>query len=151
MDQYRGHAERVGDEAGMLAAGPAEAVERIARNVVAALHRNLLDCVRHVLDGDLDEPVGDRFGRLVADVLGKLSKSGAHRVSIERLILVGSENLREEIRDELSRHHVRIGDGKWPATAVAFRSWIGARARSEEHTSELQSPMYVVCRLLLAT
>src|SRR5437763_15331049 len=25
----------------------------------------------------------------------------------------------------------------------------GARARSEEHTSELQSPMYLVCRLLL--
>src|SRR5437879_10020727 len=26
---------------------------------------------------------------------------------------------------------------------------IGANARSEEHTSELQSPMYLVCRLLL--
>src|ERR1017187_3868078 len=25
----------------------------------------------------------------------------------------------------------------------------GGRARSEEHTSELQSPMYLVCRLLL--
>src|SRR5437762_4914484 len=25
----------------------------------------------------------------------------------------------------------------------------GARVRSEEHTSELQSPMYLVCRLLL--
>ena len=32
MDQHRGHAERVGDEAGMLAAGAAEAVERIARS-----------------------------------------------------------------------------------------------------------------------
>src|SRR5437763_16418790 len=30
------------------------------------------------------------------------------------------------------------------------RSWrVRARARSEEHTSELQSPMYLVCRLLL--
>src|SRR5437763_14839346 len=30
------------------------------------------------------------------------------------------------------------------------RSWDrGARGRSEEHTSELQSPMYLVCRLLL--
>src|SRR5437763_15285326 len=26
---------------------------------------------------------------------------------------------------------------------------IGTRSRSEEHTSELQSPMYLVCRLLL--
>jgi hypothetical protein len=30
MDQHRRHAERVGDQAGMLAAGAAEAVERIA-------------------------------------------------------------------------------------------------------------------------
>src|SRR5437879_10928440 len=27
--------------------------------------------------------------------------------------------------------------------------WISTRRRSEEHTSELQSPMYLVCRLLL--
>src|SRR5437879_10466387 len=27
--------------------------------------------------------------------------------------------------------------------------WSSARTRSEEHTSELQSPMYLVCRLLL--
>src|SRR5437762_11421885 len=33
-------------------------------------------------------------------------------------------------------------------TAVLGRGNIGA-LRSEEHTSELQSPMYIVCRLLL--
>src|SRR5437764_9263241 len=27
--------------------------------------------------------------------------------------------------------------------------WLKRRKRSEEHTSELQSPMYLVCRLLL--
>src|SRR5437762_11350825 len=27
--------------------------------------------------------------------------------------------------------------------------WFVSRSRSEEHTSELQSPMYLVCRLLL--
>src|SRR5437762_9871566 len=27
--------------------------------------------------------------------------------------------------------------------------WYGSLGRSEEHTSELQSPMYLVCRLLL--
>src|SRR5437762_9182519 len=50
---------------------------------------------------------------------------------------------------------VRASDG---AAAVLRRSVAGAfviepdhtlRARSEEHTSELQSPMYLVCRLLL--
>ena len=65
MDQHLGHAERVGDQAGVLAAGAAEAVERIARHVVAALHRDLLDRVRHVLDRDPDEAVGDVLGRAV--------------------------------------------------------------------------------------
>ena len=31
-----------------------------------------------------------------------------------------------------------------------FHHFIRSRCRSEEHTSELQSPMYIVCRLLLA-
>src|ERR1017187_106390 len=30
-----------------------------------------------------------------------------------------------------------------------LRQWINLQSRSEEHTSELQSPMYLVCRLLL--
>src|SRR5437762_5613622 len=46
----------------------------------------------------------------------------------------------------------------WAATLVVKRErvaaprffWaLAAYARSEEHTSELQSPMYLVCRLLL--
>src|SRR5437879_9905748 len=34
--------------------------------------------------------------------------------------------------------------GKWLRRAPGSQPW-----RSEEHTSELQSPMYLVCRLLL--
>src|SRR5437762_9607481 len=41
--------------------------------------------------------------------------------------------------------HHHIGLSEIPAEAVCP----GRRARSEEHTSELQSPMYLVCRLLL--
>src|ERR1017187_1069700 len=37
---------------------------------------------------------------------------------------------------------------EWPDQAVALLS-VSVRDRSEEHTSELQSPMYLVCRLLL--
>src|SRR5437879_10952695 len=33
--------------------------------------------------------------------------------------------------------------------ALSCRGGLGGRLRSEEHTSELQSPMYLVCRLLL--
>src|SRR2546426_6563436 len=34
-------------------------------------------------------------------------------------------------------------------TAATGRCWFSRRARSEEHTSELQSPCNLVCRLLL--
>src|SRR5437762_4721796 len=40
----------------------------------------------------------------------------------------------------------RIGPSEMEA---ALASLPAARLRSEEHTSELQSPMYLVCRLLL--
>src|SRR5437762_10827588 len=33
--------------------------------------------------------------------------------------------------------------------AFRQRNFLGVELRSEEHTSELQSPMYLVCRLLL--
>src|SRR5436189_1187466 len=36
-----------------------------------------------------------------------------------------------------------------PMSAPTSSRWLGAMSRSEEHTSELQSPMYLVCRLLL--
>src|ERR1017187_10697910 len=50
-------------------------------------------------------------------------------------------------------------DGKWVAYLVVSPAydlrdvqadlWMSPTDRSEEHTSELQSPMYLVCRLLL--
>src|ERR1017187_3234202 len=40
--------------------------------------------------------------------------------------------------------HVRAGSGTPPGCSAIRRGF-----RSEEHTSELQSPMYLVCRLLL--
>ena len=52
VDHHRSHAERVGDQAGMLAAGAAEACQRVAADVVAARDRDLLDRIGHVVDGD---------------------------------------------------------------------------------------------------
>ena len=43
-------------------AGAAEAAQRVLGDVVAALHRDLLDRVRHVLDGDRGEARGDCSG-----------------------------------------------------------------------------------------
>ena len=129
MDQHPGHAERVGHEAGVLAAGAAEAVERIARHVVTALHRDLLDRVRHVLDRDLDEAVGDVFRRAaIADRVRELRKRGAHGLRVERQVLLRSENLRKEVGKQLADHDVGVGDRERSAAAVACRAGIGARA-----------------------
>src|SRR5258708_29760852 len=38
---------------------------------------------------------------------------------------------------------------RWPASTLRPRPGAGQRHRSEEHTSELQSPDHLVCRLLL--
>src|SRR3712207_9084814 len=51
--------------------------------------------------------------------------------------------LREHARVLLARHHVRVRDHQ-PGARHPARA-----GRSEEHTSELQSRQYLVCRLLL--
>src|SRR5437762_4827428 len=48
--------------------------------------------------------------------------------------------------------YIKVEGGEWKSPIVKFFNFaINAcfSARSEEHTSELQSPMYLVCRLLL--
>src|SRR6185437_14445464 len=44
-------------------------------------------------------------------------------------------------------HRGPVGCNRWPSTPSRCRG--SARGRSEEHTSELQSLAYLVCRLLL--
>ena len=55
VDEDGFHAELVGHQAGMLAAGAAEALQGVAGDVVALLDGDLLDGVRHVGDGDAEE------------------------------------------------------------------------------------------------
>ena len=132
MDQHRRHAERIGHQAGVLAAGAAEAVERVAGHVVAALHRDLLDRVGHVLDRDLEETRRDldRCAR-VAGGRANLRREGreprAHRAGVQRLVLAGAEDVREEFRLQLAEHDVAVGDAERPAAPVARRAGIGAR------------------------
>ncbi len=142
MDQNLGHAEGVGNEARVLATGAAEAVERVACHVVAALHRDLLDRIGHVLDRDLDEAVGHVLGRAaVADLAREPRERLAHRIVIERQVPPGAEDPREEIRHELADHHVGVGEGERSAAAIALGSGIGAgavRADPETRAVEMQ-------------
>ena len=71
MEQHRLDAERIRHQAGMLPAGAAERIERIVGDVIAALHRDVLDRIRHVLDRDVDEAVGDLFRRAAVAELAR--------------------------------------------------------------------------------
>ena len=61
MDEHGRDRQRVGDVAGVLAAGAAERVQRVARHVVAARDRDRLDRLGHLGDRDRQESVGDRL------------------------------------------------------------------------------------------
>src|SRR5437762_4002833 len=52
-------------------------------------------------------------------------------------------------RAAVVHHLIDIVDPDDRYQAARFRADAAALVRSEEHTSELQSPMYLVCRLLL--
>src|SRR5437762_10649429 len=63
-----------------------------------------------------------------------------------RLRLGRQHEAKAESRQELGDHRSVLGGGERPCNIAEAPK---AAARSEEHTSELQSPMYLVCRLLL--
>ncbi len=127
MDEHGRDRQRVGDVAGVLAAGAAEAIERVARDVIAARDRNLLDRLGHLGDRDGEESVGDRL-RLppVADLARQGLEALAHDLLIERLVAARAEHLGEEIGDQLARHQIGVGDRERTAAAIGSGSGIGA-------------------------
>src|SRR5437762_1665630 len=65
---------------------------------------------------------------------------GSRELIRDRLCFRGWDGDQADRRAESPRLPLRIDDrARWQE--------IEARSRSEEHTSELQSPMYLVCRL----
>ena len=84
----------------MLAAGAAEALQREAGGVVALLHRDLLDGVGHVGDGDAQEAFGHRARVLRRagrgrDLVGQGGEFRPHHRGIERLVALRAEDRRE--------------------------------------------------------
>ena len=131
MGEDARHSQRVGDQAGVLAAGAAEDRERVRSDVVAARHRDALHRVGHVRHRDLDEAGGDLLGRAPlagrgGDVGRQRGEPGARRLDVERLAPVRAEDAREVIRLELAEHDVAVGDRQRPAAPVAGRPRVGA-------------------------
>src|SRR3712207_7656070 len=63
--------------------------------------------------------------------------------------LFRSELVVREVADLTRRHERPVGDLDVPELAADVDVLAHGAARSEEHTSELQSRQYLVCRLLL--
>ena len=128
MDHDPGHAERVRDEAGVLAARPAEAVEGVAGHVVAPANRDGLDRVRHVVHRDAQEPLRDldrgrrraaRACRARRDLGRERFEPGLHRPAVEGLVLPRPEHPRKEPGLELAEEYVAVGDAQGAAAPVA--------------------------------
>ncbi len=125
VDIYPGHAERVGHQARMLPARTAKAGERVLRHVMAALDRDLLDRVRHVLDRDLDESFRDRGGAAgVAGGGGNLPPRAprtflTHDRVVERLVALRLRTRAGKTRgcSWPSIQSLQLGDGERPAIA----------------------------------
>ena len=112
----------------MLPARAAERVHDIFGDVVAALHRDGLDGVRHVGDGDPDEAVGDLLRRAAVAELPCQRREGlGHGAPVERLVLPGTEDARKERGLKLASHHIGVGHGERPAAPIGERPGIGAR------------------------
>src|SRR4029434_2838953 len=97
----------------MMPAAPAETPQRVLRDIVAALHGDVLDGVRHVLDGDPQEAVSDLLWG-PCDLLGRghycreRRKLRSHDHGVERRIAPGPEYFRKPFGVKLADHHVAV-------------------------------------------
>src|SRR3989441_9483968 len=85
--------------------------------------------------------LGKVYGNLMVDLVAvsnKLTDRG------QRIVMECTGVSREEARSAIER-----AEGSVKLAIVMARRGVGAAERSEEHTSELQSLAYLVCRLLL--
>ena len=125
----RGHAKRVGDQTCVLATRAAEAIQRIARDVItrAALEIFLI-AFAMFSTAILMKPSATSSAFAIADLLRQVGKGIAHGMRIERKIpRNGPKIFGKKSGNELADHHVGVGDGQRPIAPVAFRAGIGAR------------------------
>ena len=144
VKQDRVDADGVGDGAGVLAAGAAEGDEHVFGRVVAALDRDLLDRLGHVLVGDAQEAFGGGFsGDGLAgfgfDLGAEVFEPGDDDVAIERLIGVGAEDGGEEFGTHAAEQDVAVGDRERAAAAIGGGAGVGAgahRPHAQAHAVE---------------
>ena len=115
VDEHPGHRQRIGDQAGVLPGGPAEAAQRIGGDVMAALHRDVLDRIGHVADRDLHEAFGNLLDRAV---VGDLR---LQRVQRRELSLAAQRRVKLHLDAPVQGAAIRRGvAGQWARRAAAM-------------------------------
>ena len=132
MDHHPVHAERIGDQTGMLPPCPAKAGKRVARHVMAPRDRDALDRIGHAGDGDGNEALsGVAHAQGLAGFRLHLRADGGdarlRRIGIERLVAIRAEQAGKMIGLDLAEQQVAVGDGERSAAPVAGRSRHRAR------------------------
>src|SRR5437762_5833445 len=120
-------------------------------------HRKIKGPAQEPISSCLTKPIPRRWDTMArvqvhVSLIGRKELSGEIYRQLRRAIVDGrlrpGESLppsRELARGlSVSRTTVTVAYDR-----LAGEGFVTARVRSEEHTSELQSPMYLVCRLLL--
>ncbi len=100
MDQHPLHAQRIGDQAGMLPARATETGERIRGRVLTPCDRHRADRTRHIGDRDGDQPLGRRHRvQPLAACRRHLVQQGVQRplrrYAVGRQVAVRAEQRRE--------------------------------------------------------
>src|SRR5262249_54073070 len=109
---------------------PTEANQRIVRNVITLLDAYLLDCIRHILNGDRDEAAGNFLGG--AHVPGFLSYLSGKRLEqlcsnagINRLVAVQTEDFWKRVSLNPPKKYIAVGHGQRSAVSITGRPRIG--------------------------
>ena len=110
MYEHGLHAQFISDQARMLSAGAAKALQRELGGVVSLLHRDLLDRVRHVRHRDAQEALSDVAGVAalpgrLGDLLGHFPEACTHDISIQWLAAIRSKDRWEVAGWILPRTH----------------------------------------------
>src|SRR5437763_2430955 len=90
-------------------------------------------------------------GSSLIDVLDRVLDKGIVIDAWVRISLVGIDLITVEARVVVASidTYLKYADAVGLVGLVSRPQLVAEEVRSEEHTSELQSPMYLVCRLLL--
>src|SRR3712207_7754667 len=120
-----------------------------------AIQRGIFKLVRVAL-AQINTTVGDVWGNVekAAYALKKATDAGAELVALPELTITGYPPEDLLMRHSFIKDNLRALEefaGEVPAGVVAAIGFVDLDSdlRSEEHTSELQSRQYLVCRLLL--